>query len=188
MATFTDDDQLGTPNHPFLLGRRLRRAPVELDPVAGSYDPEASMEDLSATVGDRMGPAASGTIAGLFGGMAALGVIHGLVPNLLGRAIVTVADARGVEPIVALTIAYATAAAAGSLVGATFAVVTRYLRKWAPLLVWALVFFVSLTMLAVACLRTYGRGIDARLVGPVFLASAAFAILFSFSLPIRRRR
>ncbi|HVH41936.1 MAG TPA: hypothetical protein VM925_06315 [Labilithrix sp.] len=188
MPTYSDDEELGTPNQPFLLVRRhvpSSRTAAELD-----ADEELGSQslDLSAIHDDRMTPAVSGGIAGFLGGTVALAVVHGLRPEALARSIVVVADARGVDPAVALGIAYATAAALGSLVGATFAVVTRYLRKWGPLALWALVFFVSLAMLLLAISSAYGRGAGATLTGPILAASAAFGFVVSFSLPIRRRR
>ena len=122
------------------------------------------------------------------GGLAALGVVHGLEPEALARPMIAVAHARNVELVVAFGVAYVTAAAIGSLVGATFAVVTRYLRKWGPLLLWATVFFVSLAMLLLAASSAYGRGAGAALSAPILAASAAYAFVVSFSLPIRRRR
>ena len=130
----------------------------------------------------------SGGIGLFFGGLAMLGVVHGLAPDALARPMIAVAHARNVELVVAFAVAYATAAAIGALVGATFAVVTRYLRKWGPLVLWALVFFISLAMLLLAASSAYGRGAGAALSGPILAASAAYAVVVSFSLPIRRRR
>ena len=122
------------------------------------------------------------------GGLAALGAVHALAPAALTRPVLAVAEARGVDLAVSFGVAYATAAAIGALVGGTFAVVTRYLRKWGPLLLWAVVFFVSLAMLLLALSSSYGRGAGPALSGPILAASAVFAVVVSFSLPIRRRR
>ena len=134
-----------------------------------------------------MSPSVAGGITGLLGGLAAFGVVHGLAPGALARPIVAVADARNVELVVSFAIAYATAAAIGSLVGATFSVVTRYLRKWGALMVWALVFFVSLAMLLLAASSAYGRGVSPALSAPILAASAAYALVVALSLPLRRR-
>lgn len=184
-TTYTDDDELGTTNHPYLL---VRRVPSVGPASFEEEDDDAPLMDLSATQNDRMGPAASGIIAGFFAGAAGLGVVHALAPQVLVRAVVDVAAARALDPAIVLGIAYATTAAIGSLVGATFAVVTRYLRKWAPLLLWALVFFVSLTLLVLAVPPVNGRVVAAHLPLAILTASAAFAFVVSFSLPIRRRR
>jgi hypothetical protein len=134
-----------------------------------------------------MRPQIAGGVVGFLAGLAALGVVQVLAPSFLARPIELAAVARGVDPRIALGIAYATAGAAGALVGAAFAMLTRYLRRWFALLVWAEVFFGSLTMLVLAILGP-GRGVAVPLVGPILAASAAYAFVVSFSLPIRRRR
>jgi len=183
MATYSDNDEIPLP-----LVRRSPPAtsPAELDREA-EEDGGSQPLDLSA-IPDRMTPAVSGGIAGFAGGLAALGVVHGLEPQALTRPILAVADARGVDLAVSFGIAYLTCAALGSLVGAGFSVVTRYLRKWGPLALWGLVFFVSLAMLLLAASSVYGRAAGAALSGPILAASAAFGLVVSFSLPIRRRR
>jgi hypothetical protein len=72
-------------------------------------------------------------------------------------------------------------------VGGCFASVTRYLRRWFPLVVWALVFFVSLTMLVLAVSAAYGHGLGVSMAPAILLASAAYAVIVSFQLPLRRR-
>jgi hypothetical protein len=99
-----------------------------------------------------------------------------------------VALARGVSAPVALLVAYATSASFGPLAGSAFAVVTRHLRRWSALLLWSVVFFVSLAILFVAFAPAHARGAGGPLSGAVLLGSALFAVLLSFSLPIRRRR
>jgi hypothetical protein len=86
-----------------------------------------------------------------------------------------------------MAIAYGTAAAAGALVGATIASVTRHLKRFIPLVIWALVFFVSLTMLVLAAMRTYAGGAGATLTPAILAASAAFGFVAAFQLPLRRR-
>ncbi len=76
----------------------------------------------------------------------------------------------------------------GAFIGMGFASVTRHLRRFVPLLVWALVFFTSLTMLVLAGSSAYGRAVGPSVSGPILLASGAFGFVLSFSLPIRRRR
>jgi hypothetical protein len=180
MTTYSEDEQLGTPSHPYLLVHRRFRFLSE-DAPDGDLDPR--LVNLSAMAGDRMTPAVSGLIAGFVGGAAALGLVHGQASYVLGGAVAAVTKAHALDPALALGIVYAAGGAAGALVGAMFAVVTRYLRKWLPLLIWALVFFVSLAMLILA----YGRVGSPALARTVLLATALFAALVSFSLPIRRR-
>jgi hypothetical protein len=180
MATYMDDEKLVSSAQPFLL---LRRRPllVELD------DEETEMA-VPPFATDRMRPAVSGALTGFAGGILALAVVHALVPNLLGPAIAHVAVARAVAPAAAVGIAYVTAAASGAIVGAGFAVVTRYLRKIGPLLVWALVFFLSLGLLLLAIAGAHGARENPALAKAIVAASATFAIIVSISLPIRRRR
>ena len=182
MATYSDSEEIPIP-----LVRRHVRSPSAAEEVTPQSDEGSQVERLSAIRGDRMTPAVAGGIVGALAGMAALGVVHGLEPAALGRPIAAVAAARGVDVLVTFAVAYVTAGALGSLVGVTVAVVTRYLRKWGPLLLWAVVFFVSLAMLLLAGASAYGHAAGARLSGPILAASAAFAIVASFSLPLRRR-
>jgi hypothetical protein len=156
-------------------------------PEADLYEDSLILE-VASEPDDRMRPAVSGGIAGILAGLAGLGVVHWLAPMALTRPLLVVAEARGVDLGASFAIAYATTAAAGSLVGAAFAVVTRYLRRWIPLALWAVVFFVSLTLLVLAAVIAHGRGVSSALLGPILAASVAFGIVVSFSLPIRRRR
>lgn len=135
---------------------------------------------------DRMSPSVAGGIAGFVAGVGALGTVHGLATARFVEPIVDAANARGVDFDVSLAVAYVTAAAVGALVGSGFAVVTRYLRRWAPLTLWALVFFVSLALLLLAAASVHGRPAG-MLAGPIVVASAVYGLIVSFSLPIRRR-
>lgn len=184
MPSWPDEDEAPIP----LVRRPVRkRADDAADHHRADTDASA-LPDARDARDDRMSPAVAGGLAGFAGGLAALGVVHGLEPHDLARPIVEVAAVRGVAVAVAFGIAYATSASIGSLVGGTFAVVTRYLERWGPLLVWALVFFVSLALLLLAATSANGRGLGPAFSGPVLAASAAYAVVVSFSLPIRLRR
>ena len=183
MDTYSDNDEIPLP-----LVRRAHRSARTSAEDLSEPPSESQYVDHSAILEDRMSPAMSGGIIGFFAGEAFLAVVHAIEPAALTRPIAAVGAARGVEVNGVFGIAYATSAAIGALVGATFAVVTRYLRRWFPLLIWAVVFFVSLAMLLLATSSVYGRGVGPALTGPVLLASLAFGCLVSFSLPIRRRR
>lgn len=154
-------------------------------------DEGSQEEDGSATVepeaNDRMGPPAAGGLAGIFAGCAALGIVHAAAPVALAEPVRGAAAQWGVATAVSFAVAYVTAAAIGGLVGAAFASVTRYLRRYFPLLVWALVFFVSLTLLLLALGRTYGPDLGEALAPVILGASAAYAFLVSLSLPMRKR-
>lgn len=130
----------------------------------------------------------AGGIAGFVAGALAFAAVHLTAAAPLLRPITAAAEARGVSTQTALLVAYGTTAALGSIVGATFAVVTRYLRKWLPLTMWAVVFFTSLAMLVLAVAGMNGRGPDRALSFPILFASAVYALVVAFSLPIRLRR
>lgn len=168
MPRFSQDEEIPLA----LVGRRRHREEAVTDDEA---------DEQPFAPSDRMGAGTSGGVAGLFAGAAALGVVHYLAPHSLFAPILRAAGTWGVEPIVSLVIAYVTASALGALVGACFARVTRYLRRWFPLAIWALVFFLSLTLLVLALAqRPY-------LAPAVLAAAAAYAFVVSFSLPIRKR-
>ncbi len=139
-----------------------------------------------AMVEDRMSPSVAGGIAGFAAGVGALATVHGLGAARFVGPVLAAATARGVDFNVSLAVAYVTAAAVGALVGSGFAFVTRYLRKLMPLILWATVFFVSLSLLLLAGGSVYGRPAG-MLAGPIVLASAVYGLIVSFSLPLRRR-
>jgi hypothetical protein len=153
---------------------------------SGSHDDSINVT-TTRMPSDRMSPGVSGGIAGIFAGAGAMGVVHLIDAAALMRPIQAVASARSVDPMIALVVAYTTAAAIGALTGALFAIVTRYLRKGFALLVWAVVFFVSLMMLVLAIASSYGHS-PGHLAGPILLASAVYGVIVSMALPLRRRR
>ncbi len=153
-------------------------------PPAHIEDEDSQVTSHYAMIPDRIAPSVAGGLVGFVAGLAALGVVHGMDPAALMKPLEHVAASRGVDLDVVFVVAYVTAASIGGLVGATFAVVTRYLRKWVPLLIWALVFFMSLAMLLLAAAPPSIRG----LAGPILVASAVFGFVVSFELPLRRRR
>lgn len=134
---------------------------------------------------DRLRPASAGLLVGLVAGPAGLAVIHGLTP--IAGGIARLAQAWAVPPDAAIPLAYLAAALAGALVVAGFATVTRHLRRLVPLMVWALVFFGSLTVLVLAISSSYGRGLGVSMAPAILGASAVFAIAASLQLPLRRR-
>jgi hypothetical protein len=136
---------------------------------------------------DRMRPAPAGLLAGLLAGPAGLAVVHGLHATTLVTGTERLARLWAVAPEAALPLAYLAAAVAGGLLGAGFATVTRHLRRSVPLLLWALVFFTSLTMLVLAISATYGRGLGVPMAPAILFASAVFGMVASLQLPFRRR-
>ena len=137
---------------------------------------------------DRMSPKAAGALTGLLAGAAGLGVVHGLHAAAIGLRIARLATSWAIPPDASTPLAYLAVAVAGSAIGAVFASITKNLRRrWLALLVWALVFFVSLTMLVLAISSGYGRGMGVAMAPAILLASTAFALVWSFQLPLRRR-
>lgn len=144
--------------------------------------------DYRKARGDRLQPTAAGAIAGTFAGAAALGVVHALHPGAIMRGIARIGSAWAVPPDATVPLAYLAAALGGAVVGAVFASTTRHLRRsFAALVVWALVFFLSLTLLLLAASSAYGRGFGVAFAPAILLASAAYAFVVSFQLPLRRR-
>ena len=125
---------------------------------------------------------------GVLAGAAGLGVVHAMHPDRIGGGMLRLASQLAIPADAALPLAYLAAAVGGAIVGAGFASVTKHLRRFVPLLVWAVVFFVSLTMLALALSSAYGRGLGVALAPAILLASAAFAVVASLQLPLRLRR
>ena len=125
---------------------------------------------------------------GVLAGAAGLGVVHAMHPDRIGGGMLRIASQLDIPADAALPLGYLAAAVGGAIIGAGFASVTKHLRRYVPLLVWAVVFFVSLTMLALALSSAYGRGLGVAMAPAILLASAAFAVVASFQLPLRLRR
>lgn len=138
-------------------------------------------------VADRLRPGTAGALVGVLAGAAGLGVVHALHLTPIARGIARLASGLGLPPDAAIPIAYVAAGLGGAILGAGFASVTRHLRRFVPLVVWAVVFFVSLTMLVLAISAAYGRGFGVSMAPAILLASAAYAIVVSFQLPLRKR-
>jgi hypothetical protein len=132
-------------------------------------------------------PARAGMTIGALAGPIAFSTVHAGAAGAVNGLLLSAAHARSVNLAVSVFVAYATSAALGAVIGSTFAVVTRYLRKLGPLVVWALVFFVSLAVLLLSIADRYGRPATASLSGAVVLGAAVFGALVSFSLPFQRR-
>ena len=183
MTRAIQDEEMPLP----LLRRSTRSTPIEAEediPMRRDYRDAAPRP----VVADRMQPASAGALAGLVGGAAGLGVVHALHAAPIAAGITRLADRFGLPADAAVPVAYLAAALGGAVLGAMFASVTRHLRRsFAAVVVWALVFFVSLTMLMLAMSSAYGRGLGVSMAPAILLASAAYALVVSFQLPLRRR-
>lgn len=162
------------------------RTEAETDATDSSEAP-LPIRGRAAEVYDRMSPKVAGGIMGFFAGAAGLGVVHLMERTRMDQAFTHAATSHAMAREAVLAIGYLTAAACGALVGACFATVTRHLRRFIPIVIWALVFFVSLTMLVLAISRSYGNAVASTMAPPILAASAAYAIVWAFQLPLRKR-
>jgi hypothetical protein len=137
---------------------------------------------------DRLEPATAGALIGAFAGTAGLGVVHAMHASRIEGGMLQLAATFDVPADAAMPLAYLAAGIVGVFVCAGFASLTRHLRRFVPLLLWAVVFFVSLTMLALAISSAYGRGLGVPLAPAILAASGVFAFVASFQLPLRVRR
>ena len=175
MHSAYDDEELPLP----LLRRAVPRAAIEA---------EGGIRGLrEARLGDRLRPGTAGALTGFLAGAAGLGVVHAMHVGRIGEGMVQLAAAWGIPADAAAPLAYLAAAVGGAVVGLGFATVTQHLRRFVPLLIWAVVFFMSLTMLALAASSAYGRGLGVSLAPAILAASGVFAFVASFQLPMRRR-
>ena len=183
MTRAYDDEEMPLPllQSRALPARRRGRIEAEDDmPLRRDYRAERTA--------DRMRPGPAGALMGFLGGAAALGVVHAMHVSRISAGISRIAAAWGLPPDAAVPLAYLAVAVGGALVGAVFATLTKHLRRsFVALIVWALVFFVSLTMLVLAVSAAYGHGLGVSMAPAILLASAAYAVVASFQLPLRRR-
>lgn len=177
MSTLAENDEI-----PFLLTRPVTRRPAPLRQGAA----DARRRPKVGRTATPLGLAMSGIVTGTAGGVLALGLALAIDPTAFGPTMRSAADAWGVPFGVSLAIAGATAACLGAVVGACFASVTRYLKRWVPLAIWSLVVFGSIAIVTLAVIGARSAAIDPRLAPAVLAASVAYALLVSLSLPLRR--
>lgn len=174
-----EDDDLALP----LLRRSAPKAVSEAEEDTG-----VRLRAHAPRLADRLRPGTAGAVMGALAGAAGLGVVHAMHADRIGGGMLRIAAQLGIPADAALPLSYVAAGVGGAIIGAGFASVTKHLRRYVPLLIWAVVFFVSLTMLALALSSAYGRGLGVALAPAILLASAAFAVVASFQLPLRLRR
>ena len=143
---------------------------------------------------DRMRPATAGLVTGALGGASTLlaterliraGGGAGVIP-LLGAAI----SHGALSGPHAMAAALAAAAVAGAILGACFATLTRHLRRFGPLLFWALVFFPAAWTLICAFAIPLGMPALPRLLPyvPTLIGTLVLALGVSLQVPLRVRR
>jgi hypothetical protein len=187
MTRAYEDEELPLP----LLQSRARRSSAPRARVAIEAEEDMPLRrdyrDRSRRA-DRLRPGTAGAIAGALAGAAGLGVVQAIHLTRISEGIARIAATYGVPPDAATPLAYVAAGIGGAVLGAGFASVTRHLRRsYAAVFIWALVFFVSLTMLVLAISSAYGRGLGVSIAPSILLASVAYAFVVSFQLPLRRR-
>lgn len=146
---------------------------------------------------DRLHPATAGLLMGAIGGAGMLAVASQLVerrggPDLVGRLggfVGNVARLGTSDPMTLHVAAFVTVALAGSVIGALYALVTRHLRRYPPLLLWSLVFFGAVcTLVNAFVVPRWAPRLRADLPFSVsIIAAFAFAFVVSLELLVRRR-
>lgn len=180
MTRAYEEEEIALP----LLRRSAPSARIEAEEDISEADKQAA-----SRVADRVRPGTAGALTGLLAGAAGLGVVHALHQSTMGQGIARLGASLDLPPDASVPLAYLAAALGGAVVGAGFATVTRHLRRsFIAVFVWALVFFVSVTMLVLAISSAYGRGIGVSMAPAILLASAAYSFIVSFQLPLRLRR
>ncbi len=178
-----DDDEMPLP----LVRRRAApsRRPVEIE---AEDDTSLRRDYRTGMSRDRMAPGTAGALMGFLAGAAGLGVVHALHLGTIAQGIARLSAKLEVPTDASIPLTYLAAGIGGALIGALFAAVTQHLRRrYIALLVWALVFFMSLTTLVLAISAAYGRGFGVALAPAILLGSAAYAFVWSFQLLLRRR-
>jgi hypothetical protein len=144
---------------------------------------------------DRMGPGLAGGLVGLLAGPLAVAVFAFVLRRMglqelrgllaLGQLLERKA-ALGLHPLAHVAVL---ASLAGATFGAVYALMTRHLRRYAPLLVWSLLAFpVFVTaMLAFVIPVVAPRALAAMPFVPLLVAAEAFALAVSLQLPLRKR-
>ena len=171
---------------PLLQSRALPKH--RMTPIEAEDDMPLRRDYRSGRSADRMRPGTAGALTGLVAGAAGLGVVHAMHLPRISAGIARLGERLALPADATVPLAYLAAALGGALVGAAFAGVTKHLRRsFAALVVWALVFFVSLTMLVLAGSAAYGHGLGVSMAPAILVASAVYAFIVSFQLPLRRR-
>jgi hypothetical protein len=142
---------------------------------------------------DRLGPAAAGLLAGAIAGPLSLLTLDAAMLKLTAltpaSASLAARFALTVGSEVAHPAAFLSASAAGAALGLGFTMLTRHLRRFAPLLAWALVVMPAvLTCFYAFVARPLAPTVlECAPFVPALVASLAFAFFVSLQLPVRRR-
>jgi hypothetical protein len=169
----------------------LGRAGLEPSAVEAESPDDDDLDDdvddpppPSLLVEDRFAPPVAGGMMGFLAGLISLGIVHYGIPEIVDGEISRAAKAWATDDATSTAIAYVTAASWGAILGGCFATVTRYLRRFLPLLFWAVVVFSSLALLALSAAQRPSEGLTTALL----VAAAAYAVVVTFALPLRKGR
>lgn len=168
---------------PLLLVRRAAwaREDAGLPPVV---EPEARRLERR----DRLSPGAAGAFTGAVGLLAGIAAAQALDPTIVPRALDASAKLTGLARDPSIAASIAATLLTGAIVGATFAGLTRNLRKVFPLVLWSLVFFASVALVAHAAVVSFTALGAPTTPRALFAGVGVFAIAAALSLPLRRRR
>lgn len=173
---------------------RRRDAELAVEPVVEVVDiwPPRSVLTRRMERWDRFKPWAAGVLAGALAGGLALAaadfvnaVTHSPFPPL-ARTIGQPIAVRMLPASRSIPVGYAAAVGTGALLGVLFAMTTRHVRRFFPLLVWSVVFFASVWIGLQAC----ALRILATMLRPesTAVATVVFASVLALELPMRKRR
>jgi hypothetical protein len=175
--------------------RRGRRREGAVPPALLS-EPTLSVSKAARTrvaeASDRMAPWASGLLVGTLGGGLAIGLL-GLSGAQMVEGGATLARALfhdRVHSDAAAAAVFALAALSGGVGGAAFAGLTRHLRRFVPLLIFSVVFWLSVVTAAFAFVLSplVPAFVSQVPYGAACIASIPYAVLLSCALPLRQQR
>jgi hypothetical protein len=144
---------------------------------------------------DRLSPATAGMFAGAAAGIMMLATVERVLRGrsdgydlalFFGR----LASNHTLVGAHAQAAGFGFALVLGSIVGVVFSKVTRHLRRFAPLLLWSIVFFpAAWTLLDAFVLPAVAPWLVPRLpFVPTLIGTLAYAVVVSLQLPLRKAR
>ncbi len=143
----------------------------------------ATIDELESH--DSLRPGVAGALAGSLGAAAAFAVVRELEPARVAGELQRWQMLTSLDAPVAFGAMFLAVALLGALLGATLAALTRNLRRYLPLLLWSLIFFTSLVTVGQVLAHLY-LGAALLPARTLFAGAAAFAAVWSLSLPLRR--
>lgn len=152
-------------------------------------DPELDLgEDLDFLPRtERFSPATAGALAGVLGGVLVVVALRMCDPALV--LFVTERTLPQLDADLAQAIAAGVLLVASSILGASFAKVTRRLHRFSHAAIWSVLFFGSVWILAGAFIAKRAAHLTALLpFGPLLGVTAAYALALALHVPLRGGR